>query len=328
MLYEAPLLLVTGDTGSLGPVIVRGLRDAGCRVRALRRAAARPTCAEVDEVLLGNVNDVTTVRQAVDGVAAIVHMAAMLHVNDPAPSLREEYWRVNVEGTRLLAEAAAQAGVGRFVYLSTICVYGESEPGEIFDEQSPTRCETWYAETKREGERVVLATLPAVVLRLAAVYGPQMKGNYVRLAQALKRNRFLYVGSGLNRRTLVFDEDVAGAIKLSLAQPTALGKTYNVTDGAIHTFREIVEAICLASGRRPPRWHIPVGLVRCMAGAAEDAARCVRRRSPLTRQLVDKVVEDVAVSSKLIQRELGYRAAIDLAEGWCRVLAAGPARTT
>jgi nucleoside-diphosphate-sugar epimerase len=88
------------------------------------------------------------------------------------------------------------------------------------------------------------------VLRLRAVYSSRIKGNYERLTHALARNRFIPIGNGLNRRTLVYDKDVSGAAVLAVSHPAAVGRVFNVTDGEFHTLNEIIEFICSALGRK------------------------------------------------------------------------------
>jgi len=313
--------LVTGAMGAVGSSVARGLNAAGYRVRAYDLLPLGPNqIPEIAENFQGDINDSTRLREAAKGVDLIVHLAAKLHINSPAASLRDEYRRVNVEGTRCVADAAVAQKVRRLVFASTICVYGASQPSEILDEDSPVHCNSWYTETKCEAEQIVLQCIPSVVLRFASVYGPRMKGNYVRLLNALDRGRFAYVGDGLNRRTMVFDEDVARAVALAAVHPAAGGKIYNVTDGNIHAFREIVEAMCQALNRRPPRLHVPVAFVKACVGAAAMGATCLGRRGLVSRQLVEKLIEDVAVSSRRIERELQFQSQIGLAEGWRRVV--------
>ena len=97
---------------------------------------------------------------------------------------------------------------------------------------------------------------------LGAVYGSRIKGNYERLTHALARHRFIPIGSGLNRRTLVYDKDVGRAAVLAVSHPAAAGRVFNVTDGTFHTLNEIIESICSALGRKPPRLSLPIGPVR------------------------------------------------------------------
>ena len=255
--------------------------------------------------------------KAVAGVDVVFHLAAKLHINDPSPKLKLEYQRVNVEGTRCLAEAARAADVKRFVLFSTINVYGPGGPGQFLDEGSPLHPDSFYAETKAQAEDIALATLPTVVLRLAAVYGPNMKGNYLRLLEALRRRRFAFVGDGLNRRTLVHVQDVCSAAILAATHPAAPGNIYNVTDGTVHSLEQIVQAMCMALNRNPPRLRLPANMARRLAGIVEAAARCLLRKRVPVRTAVAKLTEDTAVSGARIIDELGWQPQYDLFRGWC-----------
>lgn len=325
-----PVALVTGATGVIGPTLVRRLLAEGYRVRVLLRRTPPPGVVPEDvapenvERLQGDITDSAALDEATQGADVVFHLAAKLHATGTGAELRDEQRRVNVEGTRNLVRAASAAGVQRLVHFSTINVHGPSRPPEVLDEDSPIRCDSWYAETKLQSEEIVLAESGAVVLRLAAVYGPRMKHNYPRLVRALDRRRFMHVGSGENRRTLVYEEDVAAAAVLAAEHPRATGRVYNVTDGRVHTMNEIVSTICKALGRRPPRLHLPVPLLWTCAAVAEYTVGMFTPRFPLNRQLVAKLVEDVAVSADRIQKELGYRPQYDLLRGWRATLEQRP----
>ena len=120
---------------------------------------------------------------AMQGVDAVVHMVALLQIVNPPPELREKYERINVGGTARVVEAAIKAGVRRVVLFSTIAVYGPSD-GCVLNEMSPTHPDTFYEQTKRAAEQIVLNARGAddqplgTVLRLGAVYGSRIKGNY------------------------------------------------------------------------------------------------------------------------------------------------------
>jgi len=154
------------------------------------------------------------------------------------------------------------------------------------------------------------------VLRLGAVYGSRIKGNYERLTHALARHRFIPVGNGLNRRTLVYDKDVGRAAVLAVSYPAAAGRVFNVTDGKFHTLNEIIESICSALGRKPPRFSLPVGPTRALVGFIEKGCRSVGLNPPLIHEMIDKYTEDIAVSSQRIQTELGFKPQYDLRSGW------------
>jgi UDP-glucose 4-epimerase len=313
---------VTGATGVVGPVLVRDLLERGYKVRALvRRPIADDELPREVEIFQGDLLDKEILKEAIEGVDIVFHLAAKLHINNPAPSLKEEYKRVNVSGTESLLEIAQSVSLKRFVYFSSIAVYGKSKPREDLitevDEVSP---DALYAETKYEGERIVLDDESGVVLRLAAVYGKGMKGNYPRLVNALKRRRYLHIGKGTNRRTLVHVRDVSRAAIVAAENPVAVGKIYNVTDGTVYSIKEIIETICKVLEIAPPKFHLPERPARIMAGVFEDAFALIKKRAPVNRATIDKLLEDIAVSGDKIKTELGFQPQYDLLKGWKEAL--------
>ena len=316
MFTDRPVL-VTGATGVVGPFLVAQLINSGYRVRVLARSAPSPSLFPASvEVFSGRIEDRQAVDAAMSDVGAVFHLAAQLHLPNPAPELREQYERTNVEGTRCVVESANHVGVTRFVHFSTINVYGPSQPGQLFNESTALRPDSWYAETKVRAEKIALEYAPTVVLRLSAVYGPGMKGNYPRLLAALKRGRFAMLGAGHNRRTVVHVRDVATAALLVATHPATIGKVYNVTDGEVHELRAIIAAMSLALGRRPPRLYLPVAPVKLATGFIEDGLRLIGRRSPIDRNTIAKLLEDIAVSGQRLQDELGFHPSYSLNEGW------------
>jgi UDP-glucose 4-epimerase len=318
--------LVTGASGAIGPTLVDRLMKQGHAVRVLARRPPEPGLLPSGvETEVGDVADRAAVALAVKGIDVVFHLAALLHQGRPSPGLRAEYDRVNVLGTQLLTEASVAAGVRRLVYFSTICVYGPSN-GSILDELSPLRPDTMYAETKARGEEIVLgarrkasAEPLATVLRLAAVYGRRIKGNYRRLADALASGWFVPIGNGENRRTLVHDRDVADAALTVANSPASAGGIYNVTDGRVHYFRDILGAMCAGLGQRAPRWRVPVGLPRAVAWGLDRLPALVGA-PPRAGRLLDKYLEDVAVAGTRIEGELGFRPSVGLTEGWADAL--------
>jgi nucleoside-diphosphate-sugar epimerase len=103
---------------------------------------------------------------------------------------------------------------------------------------------------------------------------------------------------------------------LALEHPEAAGKIFNVSDGEFHTLNNIISTICQALGRKPPGLSLPIGPMRFAAGIVEDAARLTGFSSPIVRATIDKYTEDVAVDSRRIQKELGFKPLCDLAGGW------------
>jgi UDP-glucose 4-epimerase len=275
---------------------------------------------------IGDVTDRDTVRLAVSGIDAVIHLAALLHIANPTPLLEREYERINVGGTQTVVEAARNAGVGRLVFFSTISVYGDSA-GSVLNEDSPPHPDSFYAQTKLAAERIVLAAKRedrqplGTVLRLGAVYGSRIKGNYRRLLLALARKRFLPIGPGTNRRSLVYDKDVAQAALLATRHPDVSGQVFNVTDGRFHTMNDIIKTLCDALGRRPPYFSLPSDPIRRIAGILEDGARLIGMQSPVVRATVDKFIEDIAVDGRRFSAMTGFVPCYDLASGWRETIA-------
>jgi nucleoside-diphosphate-sugar epimerase len=316
------LILVTGATGTIGPGVIHVLHQAGYQIRSFSvDTPASGIFPQNVEVLIGDVTDQAAVQAAVQGVDAVVHMAALLHIVNPPPELNEKYERVNVGGTATVVEAAIKAGVRRVVLFSTIAVYGASE-GHVLNEMSPTNPETLYAQTKLAAEQFVLNARNTsgqplgTVLRVGAIYGLRIKGNYEQLIRALARHRFIPIGNGLNRRTLVYNNDIGRAAILAISHPAAAGRIFNVTDGRFHTVNEIIKSICSALGRKPPRFSLPIGPIRGVVGLIEKCAKVIGIKIPITRETVNKYLEDIAVDGSLIQKELGFVPQYDLKSGW------------
>jgi nucleoside-diphosphate-sugar epimerase len=315
-------ILITGATGAVGPVVVKAFHAGGHHIRTLSidppPAGFWPDDVETRS---GDVTDVFSVQRAMEGIESVVHLASLLHVVNPAPELREVYERINVGGTVTVVDAAIKEGVKRIILFSTIAVYGPSD-GCVLNEMSPTHPVTFYAQTKRAAEQIVLDARGSegqplgTVLRLGAVYGSRIKGNYERLTQALECNRFIPIGNGLNRRTLVYDKDVSSASLLAVSHPAAAGRVFNVTDGKFHTLHEIIESICIAIGRNPPRFSLPLSPIRALVNFIEKGCHAMGFTPPISREIIDTYTEDIAVDGSLIQKELGFVPQYDLQAGW------------
>lgn len=258
------------------------------------------------EISLGDVQSEGAVAAAAEGASTVFHLAGLLHNPRPGPSDLSLYEAVNVGGARNVARAATRNRAAVILF-STISVYGATR-GAV-DESAPVNPEGPYATTKWRSEEVLLnAGVDVSILRFAAVYGSQMKGNYARLVDALRRRRFVAVGDGSNRRTLVHEEDAVRAALLAADQVKKMPGVYNVTDGSTHAMNDILKAICMALNRPEPSVRIPAGLARVLSRAVGRA------------HLVDKYLENVEVLGDRIQARLGFTPRFDLAAGWREAL--------
>jgi nucleoside-diphosphate-sugar epimerase len=294
---EGPRVLVTGATGFVGTPLCEALPRHGFSVRRATRAASR---GGGDAAIVGNIDGLTDWTHALEGVNAVVHLAARTHeIGNTSTQRLDEYRRLNVEGTRRLALQAAAAGVRRFVFMSSIKVNGEWTDGEPFRESDAPRPQDAYGISKLEAEQVLVDicrnnALEVVVLRPPLVYGPGVKGNFLRLTGLLARGVPLPLASIRNRRSLIYVGNLVDAVITALRARDAAGRTYLVSDGDPLSTPELLRHMARALGREAHLLPCPPRLLRA-AGALIGRSGEVAR---LTGSL--------EVDSTRIRRELGW----------------------
>ncbi len=298
-------VLVTGADGFVGSALCEALAASTCRVRRAVRVARTGL---TDAVATGDIGPDTDWRSALEGVNSVVHLAARTHVlRETASDALAEYRRINVAGTRQLAQQAARAGVRRLVFMSSIKVNGEATERQ-FTERDVPRPEDDYGRSKWETEqalaRVAADTgLEVAVLRPPLIYGPGVKGNFLRLMDIVARGTPLPLGSIVNRRSLVYVGNLVDAIVKMIDAPGAAGRTYLVSDGEDVSTPDLVRALAQALGVRPRLLPCPPALLIFGAALAGKRAELARLTGSLQ------------VDSTALRRELGWRARISLAQG-------------
>ncbi len=301
-------VLVTGATGFVGPALVEELLRAGHKVRVALRRDVSPLPG-VEYTMTGRVGPQTDWRPALLGVGAVVHLAARAHVGDPQADALTRFREVNSLGTRRLAEAAAAVGVRRFVLLSSAKAMAErSPPGRALGEADPPAPEDAYGISKREGE-IALAEIAAasglepVVLRAPLVYGPGVKGNFLRLMRLVDRGLPLPFGAVANRRSLIGLRSLTAALRLCLDHPEAAGATFLVADGEDLSTPELIRRIARALGRPARLLPVPPDLLRALWRLAGRGAE------------IDRLTGDLALDSGAIRARLGWRPAEPVEDG-------------
>jgi len=316
-------VLVTGATGFLGQHLVEVLQRCKASVSALMRNPDRWQ-GELSGVR-GDLTRPESLKGSCSGVSAVFHLAGVAHVDaQHTPETSERHWRVTVEGTRALLEEAVHAGVGRFVFVSSVKAMGEGGDQQL-DEASPEAPESAYGKAKLAAERLVRETcddhgIEWAVLRLPMVYGRDNKGNLPRMVAAIDSGWFLPLPEVNNRRSLVHVDDAVQALLLAASVPQASGQTYIVTDGEVYSTREMVDLIRQALGRPPLRWSLPYGLLRLMGRVGDIGGRLLQRRLPLDSTVCEKLFGSAWYSSDKIARELGYRPSRTLPEALSEIV--------
>ncbi len=200
-------VLVTGANGFIGRALCDVLAASGRRVR---KAVRMPVPGLPDAVAVGDIGPDTDWRTALEGVSGVVHLAARTHVlRETATDPLAEYRNINVAGTERLARSAAAGGVRRLVFVSSVKVNGERTEERPFTEDGAPRPDDAYGVSKWEAEqalsRIAAETgLEVVVLRPPLVYGPGVKGNFLRLMNLVARGVPLPFGAVDNRRSFIY----------------------------------------------------------------------------------------------------------------------------
>lgn len=273
--------------------------------------------------VVGDLLDLLSLHAACEGMECVFHCAGYAHAftsSDP-----DAHWRINFEGTRNLLAAAGEAGVRRFVFLSS--VKAMAEPGDACaDEDWPGEPATPYGRAKRAAEEAVLEAgakygMHVVNLRLAMVYGRGGRGNLERMARGIRVGWFPPLPETGNRRSLVHVDDVVAAMRLVAEAPEASGRTYIVADSRAYSGREIYDAIRHVLGASPASGRVPAGLLRLGGKLGDRAGALLCRPLPLNSEAVGRLLDSAHYSPARIERELGWRARIGLAEGVWEMLA-------
>ena len=183
---------------------------------------------------------------------------------------------MNVGGTERVLEAAARAGVRRFVHTSTVGVHGDVRNPPA-DESAPFEPGDVYQETKAEAETLALRFhrergLPVVVLRPGAIYGPG-ETRLLKLFRAIARGRYAIVGSGRAYYHPVYIDDLVEGYLLALERPEAVGEAFIIAGPSYVTQRELAETIARATGGRILPFRVPAAPLRWLGALCE--AVCV-----------------------------------------------------
>lgn len=302
-------ILVTGAGGFVGIPLCKELLQRGYQVRAAVRSRIQlPGSVEVAEV--GNIDGDTDWTNSLNGVDAVIHLAARVHVmKDAAADPLAEFLKVNLHGTENLARQAVRAGVKRLVYASSIKVNGEHTAGkQSFTESDPPNPQDSYGVSKWQAEQALQRIgaetgLQIVVVRPPLVYGPGVKGNFISLMDAIDRGIPLPLAGARNLRSLIYVDNLADALIACASHPAAAGQTYLVSDGVDVSTAALVGKISYALGRKNRSYYVPPGLLRVVATVLGRAGQ------------IDRLFGSLRINDEKIRRELGWAPPYSMEQG-------------
>lgn len=321
-------VLVTGASGLLGGAVARVLVARGADVRTLQR---RPSGVPGAQDVAGSVTDPEAVARALDGVDAVVHLAARVSLAGP----REEFDAVNIGGTTTLLDAAERAGVRRFVQVSSPSVAhgGASLVGVGAEPADPAHARGDYARTKAAAELLALdrdrgaeGGTAVVAVRPHLVWGPRDTQLVERVLDRAARGRLPLLDQGAALIDTTYVDNAADGIVAALDRADAAevhGNAYVLTNGEPRTVADLLAGICRAGGVRPPAWRVPAGLARAAGGVVEAVWRLRpgTDEPPMTRFLAEQLSTAHWFDQRKTRADLRWTPAVSLDEGFARLAA-------
>ena len=276
-------MLITGAGGFIGRALCAKILAEGWQVRGTFRSEVDIGRLPdgVEAVSIGSIDSDTKWDDALADIDTVVHLAARVHImDDNCFDPLAEYRKVNVEGTKCLAVESANAGVKRFIFISSIKVNGEGRAA-AYNEDDEEAPEDSYGVSKWEAEQELhkishTTGIEVVIVRPPLVYGPGVKANFMRLVSLVKLGiplPFRYIN---NCRSLIYIGNLIDAIITCMTNPNAAGKTYLVSDGEDVSTPELIRRIGAASGKRALLLPVPVWIMR-MAGRITGKSNEVER---------------------------------------------------
>lgn len=305
----AKTVLITGATGFVGRPLCDEMIRRQWRVKVALRSRDYFS-ADMEPVIVGAIDGRTDWVNTLNDVDVVIHLAARVHVmKDNAADPMAEFLGVNLYATMNLARQAVLAGVKRLIYVSSIKVNGErTDKIQPFTEKDNCNPQDGYAKSKWEAEQALhhIAAetgLEIVIVRPPLVYGPGVKGNFLKLINAIDKGIPLPLAAAGNMRNVVYVGNLADALAACASHSIAAGKTYLISDGEGISTKALIGKIAQSLGRDSCAFYCPPALVR--------AAGVLLGRS----DQVDRLFDSLCINDQKIRSELAWMPPYTMEQG-------------
>jgi len=303
-------VLVTGANGFIGRALCTRSLAAGWHVRGIIRPDSHIVRLPkgVETFKIESIGPDTEWSTALKSIDTVVHLAARVHMmNDSAADPLEEYRKVNVAGTEKLAKTAANAGIRRFIFMSSVKVNGEGKPSSYTETDSPSPTDP-YGVSKWEAEQILndiaaQTGMEVVTLRAPLVYGPNVKANFLNLIKIVQHGIPLPVGNINNRRSFIYLGNLIYAIVACVQYTGTLGPTYLISDGEDVSTTDLIKRIAHALERPARVFPFPSFLLRL-------AAKILGKGTA-----IDRLLDSHTINMSKIQHELKWKPLYSMEQG-------------
>jgi nucleoside-diphosphate-sugar epimerase len=302
--------LVTGSTGYVGSSLIKKLSEysppssSSPNIQSVFAASRTPPITALRNVQYLPLGDLSSgdidyeLSRRLNHIDVVVHTAALVHTPERFSVSYSAYLATNVTATLALANAAANAGVKRFIFISTVGVHGQfSLPGHPFTEISPTRPYNFYTRSKLEAEQKLAdlsksSGIDLVLIRPPMIYGPNAPGNFGALVRAIRAGLPLPFGSLNNKRTFLYIQNLLDFIIFCGVHPHAAGNTFLVSDDCDVSTTELIKLISFSIQKEPMLLPVNPLFLKLVAFSTGQM--------PLYRKLCSPLQIDNSLSNRLL----------------------------
>jgi len=266
-----------------------------------------------EQVVVGDIDQQTNWVSAIKDVECVVHMAGRVHVMNPTADDHRRFHEVNALGTERLALVAAEQGVRRFVFLSSVKVNGEVTYGKPYTRSDAAAPIDDYGNSKLQAEQILFeiarkSNMEVVVIRPPLVYGPGVRANFLRLLSWVHKGIPLPLGAIRNARSLVSVWNLCDLIKCVVEAPELTSSVLMVSDGMDLSTPELIRRLAVAMGRSPRLVAIPVSVLKLAGAVTGKSAEVARLCGSLTVDITET------------KRQLGWTPPVSIDEGLARTV--------
>lgn len=319
-------ILITGAAGFIGSHLVELLLRNGEPVNRLRLILLENESTQFlpkknFDIMRGDIRNINFVKKAMEAVETIYHLAAIIGTSLD-PKEYKKYKEVNVDGTSNLLEASAKNKIAKFIFFSTVAVYGLPPwTGDIinWDESHPKTYSEMYGKSKLEAEKKVIEAhkkwgIPYAIIRPANAYGPRNFGQIYDLYKTIKKHHFVMIGKGQNKMHYVYVTDlVMGARQIQLH--ASQSGDYIIAGTQPTEFRDMVRGIAESINQKPPKFYIPKNIGLVASYIMDTCGKIIGIKSPLFPDRVKVMTTNYYYNISKARKEVGYNPMVSFRKG-------------